>query len=44
MVTSSLRPKGRFMRNAMNLVCDTVRKEIHSKQAAPRPSIAKLSA
>ncbi len=44
MVTSSLRPKSRFMRNAMNLVCDTVRKEIHSKQAAPRASAAKLSA
>ena len=44
MVTSSLRPKSRFMRNAMNLVCDTVRKEIHSKQAAPSPSVAKLSA
>ena len=26
MVTSSLRPKSRFMRNAMNLVCDTVEK------------------
>jgi LysR family nitrogen assimilation transcriptional regulator len=44
MVTSSLRPKSRFMRNAMKLVCDTVRKEIHSKQAAPRPNAAKLSA
>jgi LysR family nitrogen assimilation transcriptional regulator len=44
MVTASLRPKSRFMRNAMNLVCDTVRKEIHSKQAAPRAGAAKLSA
>ena len=44
MVTSSLRPKSRFMRNAMNLVCDTVKTEIHAKQAAPMLSAAKLSA
>jgi LysR family nitrogen assimilation transcriptional regulator len=44
MVTSSLRPKSRFMRNAMKLICDTVRKEIHSKQAAPTLGAAKLSA
>lgn len=44
MVTSALRPKSRFMRNAMNLVGDTVRKQIHSKQGAPRPAAAKISA
>ena len=44
MVTSSLRPKSRFMRNAMSLVSDTVRQEIHSKLAAPRPGAAKLIA
>jgi LysR family nitrogen assimilation transcriptional regulator len=43
MVTSATRPKSQFIRNAMNLVCDTVRKEIHSKQAAPRPTLSKLS-
>ena len=44
MVTTSLRPKSRFIRNAMKLVCDTVRNEIQSKQAAPRPNVSKLSA
>jgi len=44
MVSSSLRPKSRFMRNAMNLVCDTVRKEIHSKLAAPTLGAVKLNA